>query len=75
MNPIVSLLFRWRMVYAAFFALLARRWKKRFYLHLAVLFTLFALADAAYFHLREEMRQAAFDSMASGKPRRSASSR
>ena len=56
-------MFRWRVVYAAFFALLARRWKQRFYLHLAVLFTLFALADAAYFHLREEMRQAAFDSM------------
>lgn len=54
---------RWRLAYAAFFALLARRWKRRFYLHLAVLFTLFALFDAVYLHLTVEMRQAAFDSM------------
>lgn len=54
---------RWRLVYAAFFALLARRWNRRLYLYLAGLFMVFALADAVYFRLTVEMRQTAFDSM------------
>jgi CHASE2 domain-containing sensor protein len=42
---------------------LARRWKNRFFLYLATLFTLFALADATVIHFTAEMRQVTFDTM------------
>ncbi|KAF0205086.1 MAG: Chase2 sensor [Gallionellaceae bacterium] len=54
---------RIRQLFAMFYALLARRWKKNFYLYLAVVFTVFALADAAFLHVTQEMRQGAFDLM------------
>ena len=54
---------RWRNALAAFSTLLARRWKNNFYLYLAVLFTLLALADTAFLHVTENMRQATFDTM------------
>ena len=54
---------RLRRAFAAFSELLAKRWKNSFYLYLAVLFTLFAVADAAFLHATAEMRQAAFDAM------------
>ncbi|MEW6313405.1 MAG: CHASE2 domain-containing protein [Pseudomonadota bacterium] len=54
---------RYRQAYAALSALLARRWKERFYLYLAGLFTWFVVADAVFLHLTTEMRQAAFDAM------------
>ena len=43
--------------------LLARRWKNGFYLYLAALFALFAVADTTFLHLTTDMRQAAFDAM------------
>jgi CHASE2 domain-containing sensor protein len=52
-----------RRVMAALSTLLARRWKHGFYLYLAVLFTLLAVADTAFFHVTTNMRQAAFDAM------------
>lgn len=52
-----------RNAYAGLSESLGRRWKNRFYLYLAALFTLFALADATVFHVVEGMRQATFDAM------------
>lgn len=54
---------RIRQLFALFYALLARRWKKNFYLYLAAVFTVFAIADTAFFHVTEKMRQGAFDMM------------
>ena len=51
-------------IYLAFAALsnfLARKWKRKFYLYLAVLFTLFALLDTAFLHIASEMRTVTFD--------------
>ena len=53
----------YRRAMAALYGLLARRWKTSFYLYLAALFTLFAVADAAFLHRTTNMRQAAFDAM------------
>jgi CHASE2 domain-containing sensor protein len=52
-----------RQSFVLFYALLARRWKKNFYLYLAVIFSLFAIADTAVLHITQEMRQGAFDMM------------
>lgn len=57
------LLTRLQKSFARFFDLLARRWRKSFYLYLAVLFTLFALADTAFLHITANMRQVALDAM------------
>lgn len=54
---------RIRQLFALFYALLARRWKKNFYLYLAVVFSVFAIADTAFLHVTQEMRQGAFDLM------------
>ena len=54
---------RLRTVFAAFSTLLARRWKNNFYLYLALLFTLLALADTAFLHVTANMRQTTFDTM------------
>lgn len=53
----------YRRAMAALYGLLARRWKTSFYLYLAALFTLFAVADAAFLHRTTNMRQATFDAM------------
>ena len=63
MNIKLLLTSRWHQAFASFSALLARRWKNSFYLYLAALFTLLALADAAFLHVTAEMRQGAFDMM------------
>ncbi len=63
MNPIIFIISIWKRSYAALSALLARCWKNTFYLYLAALFTLFAIADTSVFHFTAEMRQAAFDTM------------
>lgn len=57
------LITRLQKAFASFFDLLARRWRKNFYLYLAVLFTLFALADTAFLHVTANMRQVALDAM------------
>jgi len=54
---------RLRNAFAAFSTLLARRWKNNFYLYLALLFTLLALADTAFLHVTANMRQTTFDTM------------
>jgi adenylate cyclase len=44
-------------------ALLARHWRNRFYLYLAVAFTLFVAIDAMVSHFSAQMRQGTFDAM------------
>lgn len=63
MKTYLLLLSRIRFAFEAFSNLLARRWKRNFYLYLAALFTLFALLDTAVLHITSEMRTAAFDAM------------
>ena len=63
MNFRLLIISRIRQTLAAFYKLLAQRWKSSFYLYLAVVFTVFALLDAAVLHATGEMRQAAFDMM------------
>lgn len=54
---------RIRLLFAAFYDLLAARWKKNFYLYLAAVFTVFAVADTTFLHVTQGMRQGAFDAM------------
>jgi adenylate cyclase len=54
---------RMRKLIAVFSTLLARRWKNKFYLYLAVFFTLLSLVDTAFLHVTANMRQATFDTM------------
>jgi len=63
MNLQLLILSRIRFAFAAFSNLLARHWKRSFYLYLAGLFTVFAVLDTAFLHLTSEMRTAAFDTM------------
>jgi CHASE2 domain-containing sensor protein len=44
-------------------AWVALRWKSNFYIYLAVIFSLFVLLDAFFFHITANMRQTAFDTM------------
>lgn len=62
-NLTILIISTWKRYYAALSALLARYWKNTFYLYLAGLFTIFAIADTSVFHFTAEMRQAAFDTM------------
>ena len=54
---------RLRLAYSKSSALLAKLWKKKFYLYLAALFTLFAVLDTMQLHIISGMRQEAFDAM------------
>jgi CHASE2 domain-containing sensor protein len=54
---------RLRHALSGAYAGLGRRLQRRFYLYLAVVFTLFAVADTAFLHLTANMRQTAFDTM------------
>ena len=63
MNFNIYLASRLRSVYFRFSALLAKFWKKNFYLYLAALFTLFAVLDTMQLHVIAGMRQEAFDAM------------
>jgi len=63
MNLKLFLLSRIRFAFAAFSKLLARTWKRKFYLYLAAMFTVFALLDTAVLQITSDMRTAAFDAM------------
>lgn len=54
---------RLRLIYSKVSALLAKLWKKKFYLYLAALLTLFAVLDTVQLHIVSGMRQQAFDAM------------
>jgi len=59
----LHLLGRMRFAMATFSNWLARKWKRKFYLYLAALFTVFAVADTMFLHLASEIRTATFDPM------------
>ncbi len=63
MNPIVTVSSRVRQGIAHCSALIATRWRNRFYVYLAAVFSLLVGIDAAFLHVTANMRQAAFDMM------------
>lgn len=63
MNPILAFRHRVGLATSRFFALIAKRWANRFYLYLAVAFSLFVFVDATVLNFTADMRQAAFDAM------------
>jgi adenylate cyclase len=63
MNRLDSFSFHLRRGLNRLSALLAEKWKAKFYLYLAVLFTVLAVADTAYLHFAANMKQGAFDMM------------
>lgn len=63
MNLIDSLSHRLRSILSRLSALLAKKWKRGFYLYLAGIFTLLITADALFLHLAADMKQTAFDMM------------
>ena len=63
MNPIAALSYHRRSLLNKLSSLLARKWNTGLYLYLAGLFTVLILADSAFLHLTENMKQGAFDMM------------
>lgn len=61
MNIKLHLIGRMHFALAKFSNLLARKWKRKFYLHLAILFSIFALLDTTFLHLTSEIRTVTFD--------------
>jgi CHASE2 domain-containing sensor protein len=57
----LHLLGRIYLAFAALSNLLAKKWKRKFYLYLAVLFTLFAVLDTTFLHIASEIRTVTFD--------------
>jgi len=63
MNLIDALSHRLRSALSRLSALLAKKWKRGFYIYLAGIFTLLITGDALVLHLATEMKQTAFDMM------------
>lgn len=63
MNLKLKIISRLQHGMVALSRLLARRWKRNFYLYLAVVFTIFAIVDTAALHITASLRQATFDAM------------
>ncbi len=63
MNAIVTVSNRLRQGVIHFSALIATRWRNRFYIYLAAIFSLLIVLDAAFLHVTANMRQTAFDMM------------
>ncbi len=63
MNLIAPLSHRLRRALSRLSALLAKKWKRGFYLYLAGIFTLLITADALFLRLATDMKQTAFDMM------------
>ncbi|BAN36142.1 chase2 sensor protein [Sulfuricella denitrificans skB26] len=63
MNLIDALSHRLRSTRIRLSALLAKKWKRSFYLYLAGIFTLLIMADALFLHLATDMKQTTFDMM------------
>ncbi len=56
-------LIRIRLASANLTHFLARKWKRNFYVYLAIVFTLFTLLDTGFLHITSDIRTAAFDLM------------
>ena len=63
MNSIVTVSNRLRQGVTRFSVLIATRWRNRFYIYLAAIFSLCIVIDAAFLHVMANMRQTAFDMM------------
>lgn len=63
MKPNIFFTTQLRLVYSKFSALLARFWKKNFYLYLTALFTVFVVLDMLQLNIISGMRQKTFDAM------------
>jgi adenylate cyclase len=63
MNIFASLSYHLRKRLNRFFSLLARKWKRNFFLYLAALFTVLIVVDTAFLHLTAEMKQVGLDMM------------
>ncbi|MDP2805293.1 MAG: CHASE2 domain-containing protein, partial [Gallionellaceae bacterium] len=63
MNIKLLFLSRFRFAMEAFSDLLAHKWKRNFYLYLAIAFTVFALLDSAFLHIASGIRTVTFDAM------------
>jgi len=61
MNPLNLASRRLQQLVARGWDAVARRWRHRFYFYLALLFSLFVLADAGFLHLGTNLRQVAYD--------------
>lgn len=63
MNPISLFFYYLRRTINAISEFLASKWRTGFYLYLAGLFTVVAIADTAFLHFTANMKQGAFDMM------------
>ncbi len=63
MNFFASLSYKIRRSLNLLFTLLAKKWKRSFYLYLAGVFTLLIVTDTAFLHLTAEMKQVGLDMM------------
>ena len=63
MNPISLFFYYLRRTINAISEFLASKWRTGFYLYLAGLFTVVAIADTAFLHFTANMKQGAFDVM------------
>ena len=65
MNPLATFSSRVRQYVSSLPLRMGRRWRNKFYVYLAVIFSLLTLIDAVFFHVTANLRQAAFDMMMS----------
>jgi len=63
MNPLATFSSRIRQCVSRFSLWMGTRWQNKFYVYLAIIFSLFILIDATFLHITANMRQAAFDMM------------
>ena len=63
MNIFAATSYQIRRVSRLIFDWLAQKWQASFYLYLAGIFSVFIIADTAYFHKYDNMKQGAFDMM------------
>jgi adenylate cyclase len=63
MNPIATFSSRIRQRMSRLSLWMGTRWQNKFYVYMAVVFSLLIFIDAAFLHITANMRQAAFDMM------------
>jgi adenylate cyclase len=63
MNPFTAFSSRVYRFMSRLSVWVAVRWKSNFYIYLAVVFSLFIILDAVFFHITANMRQTTFDAM------------
>ena len=61
MSPLAFLLYHFRKTTSSISVFLARKWKAVFYLYLAAIFSVVAIADTTYWHYTTNMKLGTFD--------------